>query len=127
LETFSRARSALRGGYAAEAAADIRAGKLSEPRGTGSHSHQLGAVDSGGLMISATHTFESDSWADAGLFVDGVELNSIASQVRGVTLARASAPSAFVDVGFLGAVDRRDDGTVILAADPRVAGVSVAG
>jgi len=89
-ETLDHARSALTGGYAAKAAAAIRAATLPKPLGTGSHSHQLGAVDPAGLMISATHTIESDSWGDGGLFVGGVALNSTAFQVQVAPVERGA-------------------------------------
>jgi gamma-glutamyltranspeptidase/glutathione hydrolase len=222
-ETIEHARSALTGGFADKAAAAIRAAILPGPSSAGAHSHQLCAVDASGLMISATHTIQSDSWGDAGLFAGGVALNSSAFQVqaapvergariaepvcnfvvrvddrvvlagainsgllgacfqaaidlvahrrsvgetlahprwgtrqldldslalspavscealsdvaisgaraRGISLAPVAeaGTEGYVDAGYLGAVERNDDGTIIVAADHRDAGITQAG
>ena len=68
--------------FAREEARRIRTGRHSEP----DHplvcgSHQVAAVDSAGNLVTATHTIESDSWGDTGLFVGGISLNSSAFQL----------------------------------------------
>lgn len=79
LETFE---ALLTKDFARGVAQEIQSG-----RGDGPHhplvcgSHHVAAIDPDGNMVTATHTIESDSWGDTGLFIGGVSLNSSAFQL----------------------------------------------
>ncbi len=78
-----RLRYLLSKPHAHDVAEGIRSGGApSSRRDVGGHSHHVVAIDASGNVLSATHTIESDSWEDTGLFVDGIPLNSAAYQLN---------------------------------------------